>query len=57
MMQLDYTDEAISIIEEDPTILSIPVGKKIIIKSLRRGFEETKKEFIEALDDTYDREH
>ncbi|MFW9946314.1 MAG: hypothetical protein ACFFDX_05740 [Candidatus Odinarchaeota archaeon] len=57
MMQLNYTDEAISIIEEDPTILSIPVGKKIIVKSLRRGFEETKKEFIEALDDTYDREH
>ncbi|MFX1435398.1 MAG: hypothetical protein ACFFB1_16640 [Promethearchaeota archaeon] len=57
MMQLDYTDEGIRIIEEDPTILSIPVGKKIIVKSLRRGFEETKKDFIEALDDTYDCEH
>lgn len=57
LKQLDYTDNAISIIESDPSILIIPVGKRIIIKALRRGFEQTKREFMDALDDTYDREH
>jgi len=55
--QLDYTDEAISLIEEDPSILNIPVAKRIIAKVLRKGFEETKKEFMKALDDTYNHEH
>ncbi|MFX0032655.1 MAG: hypothetical protein ACFE8E_06925 [Candidatus Hodarchaeota archaeon] len=55
--QLDYTDEAISLIEEDPSILSIPVAKRIIVKVLRKGFEETRKEFIQALDETYNHEH
>lgn len=54
MKQLEFTDKSIRIIEEDSTILSLPAGKKIIIKSLRKGFEETKKEFLEAIDDTYD---
>ena len=54
MKQLDFTDKSIRIIEEDPTILSLPAGKKIIIRSLRKGFEETKKEFLEAIDDTYE---
>lgn len=55
--QLNYTDEAISLIEEDPSILSIPIGKKIIVKALRRGFEETKKDFLKSLDETYNIEH
>ncbi len=54
MKQLEFTERGIKIIEEDPSILSLPVGKKIIIKSLRKGFEETKNEFLEAIDDTYD---
>ena len=53
MGQLDLTENGIKIIEEDPSILSLPTGKKIIIKALRKGFEATKNEFIEAIDDTY----
>jgi len=53
MKQLEFTDKSIRIIEEDPTILSLPAGKKIIIKALRKGFEETKREFLEAIDDNY----
>ena len=52
--QLEFTERGISIIEEDPSILSLPAGKKIIVKSLRKGFEESKKEFLEAIDETYD---
>lgn len=53
MKQLKLTENGIKIIEDDPSILSIPTGKKIIIKALRKGFEATKKEFLEAIDDTY----
>ncbi len=53
MKQLELTENGIKIIEEDPSILSLPTGKKIICKALRKGFEVTKKEFIEAIDDTY----
>ena len=52
--QLEFTERGISIIEDDPSILSLPAGKKIIIKSLRKGFEETKKEFFKGIDETYD---
>ncbi len=52
--QLEFTERGISIIEDDPTILSVPVGKRIIIKALRKGFEETKKEFFKGIDETYD---
>ena len=54
MKQMEYTDKSISLIEKDPSILSVPVGKRIIIKVLRRGFEETKKEFIKSINETYD---
>jgi hypothetical protein len=54
MKQLQFTEKGIKIIEEDPSILSLPAGKKIIVRSLRKGFEETKKEFLEAIEDTYD---
>lgn len=53
MRQLDFTEKGIKIVEEDPSILKVPVGRKIIVKALRRGFELTKKEFIEGLNDTY----
>ena len=53
MKQLEFTDRGIKIIEEDPSILSLPAGKKIIIKALRKGFEDTKKEFLESIEDTY----
>jgi hypothetical protein len=54
MKQLEYTDKSISLIEKDPSILSVPVGKGIIIKALRKGFEETKKDFIKSINETYD---
>jgi hypothetical protein len=56
MKQLDFTETAIKIIEDNPSMLNIPIGKKIIIKALRSGFKATKKELIEALNDTYDQE-
>ncbi len=52
--QLEFTERGISIIEEDPSILSLPTGKKIIVKSLRKGFEESKKEFFKGINETYD---
>ncbi len=48
--QLDYNDEGISIVERDDSILSVPIGKKIILNVLRKGFELTKKQLIEDLD-------
>jgi hypothetical protein len=51
--QLKYTDEGIKIVEKDPSILKILVGRKIIVKALRKGFEKTKEEFIKSLNDTY----
>lgn len=53
MRQLEFTEKGIKIVEEDPSILKVPVGRKIIVKALRRGYELTKKEFIEGLNDTY----
>ncbi len=51
--QLNFTDDAIKIIEEDLSILKVLVGKKILIKVLRRGFLVTKEEFKNGLIDTY----
>ncbi len=48
--QLDFNEEGISIVEEDDSILKIPMGKNIILKVLRKGFELTKKQLIEELD-------
>jgi len=53
MKQLDFTDKSIKIVEKDPSILKLPIGRKIIVKALRKGFEMTKEEFIKALNDTY----
>ena len=52
--QLEFTERGISLIENDPSLLSLIAGKKIIIKALRKGFEETKKEFFKGIDETYD---
>ena len=51
--QLEYTDESIRIVEEDLTILKVTIGRKIIIKALRKGFELKKKEFYNGIDDAY----
>ena len=55
MEQLEYTDKGIQIVEEEIGILKIPMGRKIIVKALRRGFELTKEDFIKALNDTYNK--
>jgi hypothetical protein len=52
--QLEYTDKGIKIVEEDMSLLKLPMGKKILVKALRSGFELTKKEFIGSINDTYD---
>lgn len=51
--QLDYNDEGISIVEKDDSILKVPLGKNIILKVLRAGFEKTKKKLIEELDEIF----
>ncbi|MBD3194473.1 MAG: hypothetical protein GF317_05410 [Candidatus Lokiarchaeota archaeon] len=51
--QLDYNDQGIKIVEKDSSILNVPAGKSIIIKILRKGFNETKRELINNLDSTY----
>ena len=53
MQQLNFTERGIKIVEEDPSILKIPVGRRIIVKTLRKGFLQTKKEFIKSLNETY----
>ncbi|MHA2181326.1 MAG: hypothetical protein ACXAAH_07875 [Promethearchaeota archaeon] len=52
--QLDYNEEGILVVEKDDTILKIPkIAKKIILKILRKGFELTKTQLIEELDEIY----
>ncbi|MHA1805171.1 MAG: hypothetical protein ACTSU4_11705 [Promethearchaeota archaeon] len=48
--QFEFTEEAIQIVERDMSILKIPTGKKIICKSLRKGFEHTKKELMKEVE-------
>ncbi|UCC19712.1 MAG: hypothetical protein JSV62_00095 [Promethearchaeota archaeon] len=51
--QLDYNDEGISIVESDENILKVPLGRNIILKVLRMGFEMTKEKLIEELDEIF----
>lgn len=51
--QLDYNEQGISIVESDSSILKVPVGKEIILTVLRKGFELTKKQLIEELDEIF----
>ncbi|MFX1366391.1 MAG: hypothetical protein ACFFCE_04525 [Promethearchaeota archaeon] len=51
--QLDYNEEGISIVEKDDSILKVPVGKNIILKVLRKGFEVTKQKLIKELDEIF----
>ena len=53
MKQLNFTDRGIKIVEEDLSILRIPVAKRIIVKALRNGFLKTKEEFFQSLNETY----
>ncbi|MFX1308115.1 MAG: hypothetical protein ACFFB6_01045 [Promethearchaeota archaeon] len=51
--QLDYNEEGIAIVEQDDNILKVPLGKNIIVKVLRMGFEMTKEKLIEELDEIF----
>jgi len=51
--QLDYNEEGISIVEQDDSILKVPLGKNVILKVLRAGFEMTKEKLIEELDEIF----
>ncbi len=51
--QLNDTDECIKIIEDDLSILKIPTGKSILIRTLRKGFDETRENMINNLDTIY----
>ncbi|MFW9822890.1 MAG: hypothetical protein ACFFE4_08150 [Candidatus Thorarchaeota archaeon] len=51
--QLNFTERGIKIVEQDLSILKIPFGRRIIVKTLRKGFLKTKEEFFESLNDTY----
>ena len=51
--QLDYNEEGIAIVELDDTILKVPLGKNIILKVLRMGFEMTKEKLIQELDEIF----
>ena len=51
--QLDFTDNAIEIIEKDTSILKLPTGKKLLIKTLRKGFNETRQNLESNIDNIY----
>jgi hypothetical protein len=53
MLQLDYNEAGIKVVEKDPAILKIITGKKIIVRTLRKGFEITKKELLENLHNSF----
>ena len=53
MRQLDYNEEGLAIVESDQSILKVPVAKNVIITILRKGFELTKKQLIEELDEIF----
>lgn len=51
--QLDYNEEGIAIVEQDDSILKFLLGRATILKVLRMGFELTKKNLIEELDEIF----
>ncbi|MFX1376087.1 MAG: hypothetical protein ACFFA0_09765 [Promethearchaeota archaeon] len=51
--QLDYNEQGISIVESDDSILKVLMGKNIILKVLRKGFELTKQKLLEELDEIF----
>ena len=52
--QLDYNEEGIAVVEKDDTILKVPkLAKNVILNILRKGFELTKTQLIDELDDIF----
>ena len=53
LIQLDYNDSCISLVEEDESILKVAAGRDIITRVLRKGFEHTKEALIQELDEIF----
>ena len=51
--QLDSYDECLRIMERDLSILTFPMGRKRIFGVLKKGSEESNKDFIRNLDVIY----
>ncbi len=51
--QLDFTDQCLKIVEKDLSILKLPTGRNILMKTLRKGFEQTRIDFIDNLNNIY----
>lgn len=51
--QLDFNEGGIKVVEKDPSILSIPTGKNVIVKALRKGFDQTKRDLLDGLNRLY----
>jgi hypothetical protein len=52
--QLNFTDDGISLIESDISIVKVPTAKELIVRALRKGFEMTKEDLLANLHSTYD---
>jgi hypothetical protein len=53
--QIHFMEQGLKKIEEDPGILNIPVGKKLILSVLKRGLRDTKKELLGDVDKIFER--
>ncbi len=51
--QLEFTNQCIKIVEGDSSILTVPTSKGLILKVLRKGFEQTKLNLNRDLDETF----
>jgi len=49
-MQLNSMEQGLKKIEEDISILNIPIGKELILRILKKGFNDTKQELIGDID-------
>ena len=52
-VKVELDDEGITIVESDENILKVPLGRSILLKVLRLGFEMTKEKLIEELDEIF----
>lgn len=51
--QLNFYDECLRIMERDLSILTFPTGRRRIFTVLKRGSEESNRDFIKTLDEIY----
>ena len=48
--QMNFIGQGISIVESDTSILDVPMGKDLIVRVLRNGFEQTRVQFLRDID-------